>query len=383
MIQREINLIKTRSFFLFGARGTGKTSLLRAEFRENVPLFNLLQPKLFQELQKRPESFETLLPKDRREGDWIIIDEIQRVPELLNIVHDKIESEKLRFVLTGSSARKLKRSGVNLLAGRAIVHHLFPFTHRELKDEFDLCSTLHWGSLPILYPVKTDEERKLVLESYVNTYIREEIREEQIVRKLDPFLRFLEVAAQMNGNLVNASAIGEDVRTDAKTIQRYYEILEDTLLGFHIDAFHTSIRRAQRQAPKFYFFDTGVLRALSGMLHVPLVPSTSEYGKLFESFFINEAYRLNKYTNKGYKFYYLRTKDDLEIDLILERKGEPKILIEIKSSSRVDERKLEKLRKLKEDLEPCVLWVASQEEQERSTDFAEILPWKTVLKRLF
>ena len=383
MVQRSLKLARSRSFFLFGARGTGKTSLLKTQFGSKVPWFDLLKPDLFRELQKRPEALDSMLPKKRKPGDWVIIDEIQRVPELLNFVHSKIEEEKLRFALTGSSARKLRRAGANLLGGRALIYHLFPFTQSELGEDFDLDQALQWGTLPLLWDVADFSDKKRILDAYVDTFIREEIREEQIVRKLDPFLRFLEVAAQMDGKIINASSIASDAQAESKTVLRYYEILEDTLLGFHLDAFHRSVRKAQRQAPKFYFFDNGVSRALAGLNGVEVRKTSKEYGNLFESFFINEVQRLNEYLQAGYNLSYLRTKDELEIDLIIEKPRQPPILLEIKSSNRVDERKFDRFKNLKKDLGAKEFWVACQEPFPRASAAVEILPWQEVLKRLF
>ncbi len=383
MIPRLLSLSKARSYFLFGARATGKTSFLGTQFAGDTPRIDLLNPEIFRELQKRPENLITLLPKKRKPGLWVIIDEIQRVPELLNLVHGLIETEKLKFALTGSSARKLRRSGANLLGGRAVVYHLFPFTEQELGEHFDLDAALQWGTLPILLECENPAEKRRVLDAYVDTFIREEIREEQVVRKLDPFLRFLEVAAQMDGKIVNASSIASDAQTEAKTVSRYYEILEDTLIGLHLDSYHRSVRKAQRQAPKFYFFDNGVSRALAGLNGIEVRRSSKEYGDLFESFLINEIHRLNHYYETGFRFSYLRTKDGLEIDLIVEKQRQPPILIEIKSSTHVDEKKFENLRALKSDLGAKEFWVACQEPRPRSTDVVEILPWKTVLMRLF
>ncbi len=383
MIQRTLKPAQSRSFFLFGARGTGKTSLLKTRFGPKVPRFDLLRSDIFRELQKRPETLNTMLPKKRKAGDWIIIDEIQRVPELLNFVHSKIEEEKLRFALTGSSARKLRRAGANLLGGRAMIYHLFPFNQRELGEDFNLDQALQWGTLPLLWDATDPTDKKRILDAYVDTFIREEIREEQTVRKLDPFLRFLEVAAQMDGKIINASSIASDAQAEAKTVLRYYEILEDTLLGFHLDAFHRSVRKAQRQAPKFYFFDNGVSRALAGLNGVEVRKASKEYGNLFESFFINEMQRLNEYLQTGYRLSYLRTKDELEIDLIIEKPRQPPILLEIKSSNRVDEKNFDRFKKLKKDLGAKEFWVACQEPIPRAGDTVEILPWLEVLHRLF
>ncbi len=328
----------------------------------------------------RPALLEERVPAD---GSWVVIDEVQRVPSLLNYVHRLIEKRKTKFALTGSSARKLKRGAANLLAGRAFLNYLHPLTSVELSKAFDLNMALHWGTLPKLFSLANDLERREYLRTYCHTYLREEIKEEQIIRQVEPFVRFLEVAAQCNGEPLNFSKIGRDSGTDPKAVERYYQILEDTLVGFFLNPFHRSIRKRQTQRSKFYFFDVGVKRSLEGSLQVPLLPRTSEFGKAFEHFLILECMRLNDYLRKEYRFSYLRTKDDLEIDLVIERPGKKLVLLEIKSADRVDEMEISRLANLRSDLNPCELWIASQEKIPRTIGKTEILPWQTVLNRLY
>ena len=322
-------------------------------------------------------------------GSWIVIDEVQKVPSLLSHVHGLIENQKLRFALSGSSARKLRRAGADMLAGRAFEYHLYPLTHEELGEDFDLDGALNWGALPKVRSYSDDQDKREFLNAYTSTYIREEIKEEQLVRKLPPFLQFLEVAAQNNGTILNFSKQAREAGTDSHAIERYYEILLDTWMGFLLPPFHRSVRKQQTQKSKFYWFDTGVKRAFERSLRTPLGGHGTGYGRAFEHFIILECIRLNDYKRCDYKFSFLRTKDDLEIDLVVERPGKPLLLIEIKSASQVDSHRLGKLKKLKEDLDPCEFWIISQEKFARQlTDqegahWVTLLPWREGLMRLF
>ncbi|MBI3820016.1 MAG: ATP-binding protein [Planctomycetes bacterium] len=309
-------------FFLFGARGTGKTWFLEQwAAGRDVLWVNLLQDAEFLKFSRRPGLLRELLATNKPARSLVIIDEIQRVPELLNEIQNIIESpetrSKFRFALTGSSARKLKRGGGNLLAGRALLNWMFPLTHRELGASFSLEKILQFGSLPRVCTAQNDAEREELLDAYVQTYIKEEIRVEQIVRNLDPFLRFIEVAAQMNGEPINYSSIGRECRVDSKMVERYYQILEDTLIGNFIEPFHTSIRKRQSQRSKFYFFDIGVANALRRQLRSAPSPHHYGYGRQFEHFIILELIRLNSYGRRRQRYTYFRTADGAEVDLMV------------------------------------------------------------------
>ena len=335
-------------------------------------------------MSTHPEIFyERCLAACVAAQEWVVVDEIQRIPGLLNYVHKLIEEKKLKFALTGSSARKLKRDGANLLAGRALLNSLHPLTSLELGADLNLSTVLQYGSLPKISALSTAEERQGFLRAYVNNYIRQEIKEEQAVRKLNPFLRFLEVAAQMNGQILNYSAIARDCGVDSTAVERYYEILEDTLLGFHLEPFHESVRKRQVKKAKFYIFDLGVKRALERQIQIPLIEGTVPFGHAFEHFFILEILRLRDYLQPDDRLSYLRTKDDIEVDLIVERPGESRKLIEIKSSRQVPDIEVRRLLKLKRDLEPCELWFATREEAPRMVEGAEVLNWREVLSRLY
>jgi predicted AAA+ superfamily ATPase len=368
---------------MFGSRGTGKSSLLKKLFegQQRVHWVDLLDDELARKYSINPRVFEqevlALLP------EWVILDEVQKVPSLLDYVHKLIESKKIKFALTGSSSRKLKRGGANLLAGRAFLNHLYPLTSFELGKDFDLNEALHWGGLPMVINSKSVEEKKEYLRSYVNTYLREEIKEEQLVRRVDPFLKFLDVSAQSNGQILNYSKIARDAGTDYKSVERYFEILVDTMLGFYLEPYHTSVRKRQSAKSKFYFFDTGVKKSLEGSLNVPLQERTFAYGNAFEHFIVLECLRYRDYFKTDDKLSYLRTKDDLEVDLIIERPGQKKILVEIKSTRNFDEAELSRYRSLKRDLAPCEFLFFTQEERPRKIDGFEILPWREGLRRLY
>lgn len=373
--------MKSNSFFLIGPRGSGKTFLLNHLFQPDKVLWvNLLDDNLSREYIANPRLLEERITPST---EWVVIDEVQKVPSLLDFVHKLIEERKIKFALTGSSARKLKRQSANLLAGRAFFNHLHPLTFEELGSDFNLDDVLHWGSLPKIFGFATALEKKEYLRAYVSLYLKEEIREEQAVRKIEPFVRFLEVAAQCNGTILNHSKIGRDAGVDSKAIERYFQILEETLLGFYLEPFHFSVRKRQTQKAKFYFFDTGVTRATANLLNVNLQKGTYAYGNAFEHFFILEVIRLNHYYKKDYKLSYLRTKDDLEVDLIIERPGEKILMVEVKSSELIDESEFRHQKEIQKDLDHCDFWIASQERQPRTIDGLEILPWQVVLERLF
>ncbi len=383
MFQRIQNPLRSSSFFLFGARGTGKSTLLEEMFRSEKTLWiDLLDPEQENRYAIRPGELRDQLAAAGDNLDWVVIDEVQKVPKLLDVVHSSIEKLHCRFALTGSSARKLKRDSVNLLAGRAFVHHLFPLTSRELGNAFDLTAALHYGTLPGLLSFGDDTERKAFLRAYALTYLKEEVWGEHLIRKLDPFRRFLEIAAQCNGEIVNCSNIARDVGADHKTVLSYFEILEDTLLGFLLEPYHRSVRKRQRQAPRFYFFDSGVCRALSGTLNVELVPSTYAYGRAFEHFVILEILRLSDYRQTDYRFSYLRTKDGAEIDLIVERPGREPALIEIKSSEIVDERHVRGLARMLPDFPGADAFCLSRDRNRKRISGVLALPWDEGLAEL-
>lgn len=347
MVKRLINPLTSNSFFLFGARGTGKSTLIRERFSDSALILDLLDPELEDRLARNPADLINLIAKGSPE--WIVIDEVQKAPRLLDVVHSLIERKKQKFILTGSSARKLKRGGANLLAGRAFVYELFPFVAREIGEHLTLEEVLQFGSLPKVVTAESDAERKAYLRSYSLTYIKEEVNAEQLVRRLDPFRNFLRIAADQSGKLVNHSAIGKQLGIDHKTVVNYFSILEDTLIGFYLPSFHHSARKSQIVAPRFFFFDLGVRNSLAEMIDICPKLQSSYFGDLFEHFVILEVFRLNSYFQRDFRLSHLRTKAGFEVDLILS-KGKQNIFVEIKSSQRVDPSEVAHLAKHTADI---------------------------------
>jgi uncharacterized protein len=336
MLQRLLSPLKSNSFFVFGPRGTGKTTFLNGFFsKKSVEYIDLLRNDEENRFFKNPEELEQRVRSLQSTKEWVVLDEIQRLPRLLDTVHRLIETTSIKFALTGSSGRKLKSGASNLLAGRAFINHLHPLTLSELGDKISLLDLLKFGGLPKIQQFTTIEEKSEFLRAYAHTYLREEIAAEQLVRKLDPFRSFLNVAAQCNGHVVNASKISRDVGADVKTVQSYFTILEDTMMGFLLPVWHRSIRKRQTTQPKFYLFDTGVKRALDFTVSQEMYEGSFAFGNAFEHLMILEFIRLNDYRRRDFRFSYLRTPGGLEIDLIADRPGLPVALIEIKSTTQV------------------------------------------------
>lgn len=384
MFKRIVKISKTHSFFLFGARATGKTTLLTEAFlKEHLLVVDLLDPTLDERLAQNPSLLKTIIGSNP-DKKWILIDEIQKNPKLLDVIHSISNEKKIKFILTGSSARKLKRGSANLLAGRAFKYVCHPLTHFELENVFKLQDVLQFGALPEIFSLSIDD-KKDYLRAYVETYFKEEIVAEQIVRKLRPFKNFLTVAAQMNGRVLNISKIAHDVGVDHATVQNYFEVLEETLVGFLLEPFHESVRKRQRQASKFYYFDLGVVRALKKNLDNQVIAGTFEYGDSFEHFVIMEIKRIADYFQPDWQFSYLRTKDDAEIDLIIERPGLPRVAIEIKSTeniSKLDKRTIPTYKSLVRDIKNCEAFLLSQDPLEQKIDGIWCLPWQKGFKAI-
>ncbi|MBP9706528.1 MAG: ATP-binding protein [Oligoflexales bacterium] len=383
MFDRLVNPLKTKSFFLFGARGVGKSTFIQGFTKNQRTLvFDLLDPEVEDRLLLAPESLRSEVLAALPQLDWVVIDEVQKCPKLLNVVHKLIVEQGVKFALTGSSARRLKQKGVNLLAGRALTESLHPLTSLELKTAFSLSEVLEGGTLPEAVLANSEEERRAYLRSYALNYIKHEIQAEQWVRNLEPFRRFLGIAAQMNGKVLNYSAIARDVGVESNTVQSYFENLEDTLVAFRLPGYNRSIRKQQRQSPKFYFFDLGVKRALDRTLEIPLKPGTAAYGEAFEHFIVLEIYRLSSYQKKDYELSYLLTKDGAEIDLILERPGKSVALIEIKSKNRVDEHDARHLEHFRKDFTTPELFLLSNDPNNKRLGAVSALYWRDGLREI-
>lgn len=385
MIPRSIKLPTNNSFFLFGARSTGKTSLLKQVFteKEGVLYLDLLNDDLFQKYIASPQLLKKEVDFMKRKPKWIVLDEVQRVPKLLNVAHQLIESEeKIKFALTGSSSRRLRQKGVNLLAGRAWIRNIYPLTFIELGKDFELSEALNWGGLPKISALQEPADKTDFLKAYATTYIKTEIQEEQWVRNLEPFIRFLPIAAQMNGKPLNYSSIARDVDVEVPTIKAYFEILEDTLLGRLLPGYNKSVRKQVRVAPKFYFFDLGVKKALHRTLDVSLRPQTSEWGFAFEHLVVCEGFRMNEYYNKNYEIFYLQTKDNFEVDLIFEKPSQKSIFIEIKSAERVHAQDFSTFTHFVAEMN-AVGYVLSNDPSARVENKIKFLPWQKGLMEIF
>lgn len=378
MIHRMLKPLKSQSFFIFGARGTGKSTFLMKQFDQKFHYINLLDERWEARYSRNSDLLVSDLAALDSQPKWIVIDEIQKVPKLLDVVHNLIETSGYKFVMTGSSARKLKRGAANLLAGRAFNYQMFPFTYTELKDKFELDFVLAWGSLPKIFELPS-ADRMEYLRSYCQTYLKEEILQEQIVRNGSSFRNFLEVAAQENGKALNFSKIARDVDVDTKTAQSFFQILEDTLVGFLLPAFHRSTRKSVKLQPKFFIFDLGIKRALEGSLRQKVVSGTSSYGASFEHFIVCEAYRLNSYFRLDYKLSHYQTSAGGELDLILSR-GRKIIGIEIKSTEAIDPVEVRKVARVAAGI-PCTdVYYVSRDPVSTKIDNVHCVHWEDFFK---
>lgn len=321
------------SLFLFGSRQTGKTTLLHQQFPNSI-FIDLLDTSIKDRFRRRPVTlYETL--NDKPEGTLVIIDEIPEVPELLNEVHRLIVERHLIFILCGSSARKLKRKGHNTLGGRALPVYLFPLVSAEIPD-FDIDRAVTYGMLPSHYLSKNPHR---LLEAYIDVYLKEEIKEEALVRSLSAFHRFLEVAAITDGEIINYNNIAQECGVHATTVSSYFDILEDTLIGYRIPAYTKVMQRRLVQAPRFYFFDIGITNHL---LHrKELVRGTSDYGHAFEHLVVQEIIAFLHYRHSEERLTYWRTYTGIEVDLII---GDARVAIEVKSVEEVLPRHLKNLK---------------------------------------
>ena len=356
-----------RSFFLFGMRGVGKSTWARRVFPDAVYV-DLLDERLYQDLLADPSLFAQSI-NHLAPSAWIVVDEIQRLPGLLNEVHRFIEARRLRFALLGSSARKLKAAGVNLLAGRALKKTMFPLTAAELGVEFDLHRVLRHGAVPLVW---TSEAPRDVLEAYVQLYLREEIRAEALVRNLPGFVRFLSVAALFNGQVINVSGVARDAGVARATVQGYLDILDDTLLTFRLPAFAAKLRVRERKLPKLYWVDSGVVRAVKRQFGDV---AAEERGPLFESWVVTTL-RAHAEAGDVYDdiFYWSPHQTNVEVDVLLQRQREL-LAIEVKSTERYHTTMLKGLRAVA-DLSGLVrrVLVYTGSRSFRTTDGIDIWP---------
>jgi len=371
-------LAATESVFLWGARQTGKSTLVRTLF-PNAQYYDLLLSNEYQRLLRNPgllrEDIAALNLSKTTQSAPVIVDEIQKVPELLDEIHWLIENRGVRFLLCGSSARKLRRGHGKLLGGRAVRYELHPLVYPEIPD-FSLSKALNAGLLPRHY--QSASPRRLV-QSYIGDYLKEEIAAEALVRNTQSFSRFLEVAAISNGELLNYLNISRECGVSAPTVKEYFQIAEDTLIGTFLPAYAKKVKRRLISAPKFYFFDIGIVAELARRGTVEI--GSELFGKAFEHFIYLEVLTYSHYSEKYFPLAYWRTASQFEADLIL---GDHEVAVEIKSTQSANDNHLKGLRAFKEEYRAKHLFLVSNDPKPRKTaDGIEILPWKIFLERLW
>ena len=309
IFKRIINFPGDKSCFLFGPRGTGKSFWLRRQFKKSIYI-DLLESETYFRLMSSPEKLESHIPEGF--SDVIVIDEVQKIPKLLDEVHRLIEKYGYRFILTGSSARKLKQPDINLLAGRALTIHMHPLCYEELSSDFDMTHSLKFGHLPCAY---TDKDPGSYLSSYIVTYLKEEVFQEGLTRNLGGFSRFLETASFSQGEVLNISEIARECSLNRKLVENYFSILEDLLISIRLPVFTKKAKRRMAQHPKFYFFDVGIFRTIRP--RGPLDSPEEIEGPALETLLLQELRAVNDYHKLGYNFFYWRTSNQIEVDFIL------------------------------------------------------------------
>lgn len=365
-------LLKKKSYFLFGPRGTGKSYLIRQELSPSIPVINLLRSEHYLRLSNRPQDLESIIAS-YEDHSMVVIDEVQRIPLLLNEVHRLIEENQIKFLLTGSSARKLKRGGANLLAGRAREAKLFPLTYHEI-EAFDLKKYLLHGGLPMIY---LSDEPQEDLYAYIDTYLKNEIIAEAVVLKLQAFTRFLEISAITSGTMLNYASLSNDVGISASTIREYYGILEDTFLGFSLPAYTKTKKRKAISTAKFYYFDLGIRNILAKTDNIP--ENTDIFGNLFEHFIALELRAYLSYRRIRKPLCYWQAKNFQEVDFVI---GD-EIAIEVKSSNNIQDKHLKGLKALAEENLCTKYFLVSQDKINRNKDNIAILYWEDFLTRLW
>jgi predicted AAA+ superfamily ATPase len=363
------------SVFLFGARQTGKTTLLLSLF-PNSHFYDLLENDTYERMRRNP----SLLRQELQEcapGEIVIIDEIQLIPELLNEVHWLITRNDIHFILSGSSARKLKRKGVNTLGGRAIRNVLYPLVSAEIPN-FDITKAINHGMLPIHYLAPSDRVLQKRLQAYISVYLKEEIAAEALVRRLPSFTRFMEVAALTNGEMVNYSNVAQDCGIDAKTVKEYFNILEQTLIGYMVPAFSRTVKRRINQSPRFYYFDVAIPNYL---LHRrDLQPGSEDFGHAFEHLLMQEIIAYLGYNDFENALSYWHTYTGHEVDAVL---GDAQVAIEFKSSAEVKSKHLRGLKAFKEEHPGARLIIVSLDPQPRVFHDVEVMPATHFLHHLW
>jgi len=374
----DMRLPRQQSAFLWGARKTGKTTYLKERFPNSI-VYDFLKTDLFFEFSKQPSLLrERLLAKNRATlKEPIILDEVQKIPQVLDEVHWMIENKGLRFVLCGSSARKLKKGHVNLLGGRAWRYEMFPLVSREI-GKANLLRVLNHGLIPLHY-LQNDEDCKKSLGAYVQDYLREEVFAEGLTRNIPAFSRFFDAFGYSHGELTNYSNIARDCGVDSKTVREYYQILVDTLLAVRIEPFKKrQSRQVITKASKYYMFDVGVAGYLIKRHLAEL--KGAEFGKAFEHFLLMEIVAYRSYTGKNFAINFWRTKSGIEVDFVL---GMGEIAIEIKGSGRIDRKDMNGIESFTETFSPKKSIIVCTEKEKRVHGKIEIMPWEIFLEQLW
>ena len=372
MISRLFKYPKNNSFFLLGPRGTGKSCYIRTTF-PSCTYIDLLEAQVFQSLLANPSRLAHLIPAKNQ--NWIVIDEIQKIPELLDEVHRLIEEKKYKFILTGSSARKLKRSGANLLAGRAFSQHAYPLTALELKEQFSLKKALTTGLLPKAY---LEADSSDYLASYVSTYLKEEVQQEGLVRNMGSFARFLEAVSFSQGQLLNFSNVSAECSVERKTVANYFQILEDLLLATTLEIFSHRSKRELIKHKKFYFFDLGVFRQIRP--RGPLDSDSEILGASVETLVFQELRARNEYQDWNYKIQFWHTRNNIEVDFVLYGARGLKA-IEVKSSARLRDNDFLGLLEFKKDYPKADLLMVYGGQETRVHKDIQIVPVQHFLTR--
>lgn len=360
------------SLFLWGARQTGKSTLLKSLF-PNALWFDLLLSDTFLRYQSEPQQFRQAVLASGNTVP-VVVDEIQKIPALLDEIHWLIVNHSVRFILSGSSPRKIIRAGNNLLGGRALRYELYPLIHAEIPD-FELLRALNNGLLPRHY---LSENPKKLIEAYIGNYLKDEILAEAKIRNINAFTQFLEAAAFSNGEIVNYSNIATECGVSHNTVKEYFQILEDTLLGRFLPSFQKKPKRRVILAPKFYYYDLGIVNKL--LKRGRIEAKSESFGHAFEHFIYQELHAHSKYSEKDYMISYWRTTSQFEVDFIL---GDHEVAIEVKGTDNVQPRHLKGLKSFSEEYSVKKLIVVSDDPLERKAGDISIVPWKIFLERLW
>jgi uncharacterized protein len=372
MYKRKQVFEENESFFLWGARQTGKSTLLKALYPESL-WFDLLLTDVFERLHRFPSQLREIITASQPKSP-VVIDEIQKIPALLDEIHWLIENQNVRFVLSGSSPRKIIRAQANLLGGRALRYELFPLVSDEIP-EFDLIRALNNGLLPRHYLSENPKNR---ISAYIGNYLKEEIMAEARIRNISSFSRFLEVAAFSNGEIVNYTNIASECGISSPTVKEYFQILEDTLTGRFLPSFQKRPKRRVILAPKFYFFDVGIVNYL--LKRGRIEKGSEAFGNAFEHFIYQEIYAHSRYSGIQYPIYYWRTASQIETDFVL---GDHEVVIEVKSTENAILRHTKGLQRFIEEYPVKHQILVTNDLFPRQMGSVLVLPWKIFLQKLW